>query len=394
MTRSTTPRGSATPGVTRAILSLILAPLLVAALTGCSDDTKSGGTIAVQISGEDAATAGFRFPTGSEVSFADGWQLEFEHVLVTVGAVTISANPSKAPSDQSATDAAVARVVGPWAVDLSVEGSVLAAGGEGKATPITTIERQNLKGDAPFVADEQYAFGYDLVVADDGATKVNFDGDEETESAYATMVEQGYSMLMVGTASWKGAECRSSSSSYDFSAIPAEVPFELGFRTPTSYLNCQNQENDGEPFENEEYPRGIALLPNQSTVAEVSLHLEHPWFSSIVHDSGLYFDQMAARLVGRPDGATLTLDDLAGVDPSAFTDGLDEPLPWRVCTDADLSPGQRGFDVGDIPIDPEGNPASAFRDYRDLVSYLESTEGHLNGGEGLCFVKRNYPSPP
>jgi hypothetical protein len=341
MSLCTTHRDPAASGVNRASLALILAPLLVPALTGCSDgDRPIGGTITVQISGEDAATEGFLFPTGSEVSFADGWQLAFEHVLVTVGAITLSANPNKAPSDQSATDGAVSRVVGPWAVDLSVQGSVPAAGGEGMATPLTTIERQNLKGNEPFLADEPYAFGYDIVVANDGAIKVNFEGDVETESAYAAMVEEGYSVLVVGTASWKGGDaCRSSSSSYDFSAIPPEIPFELGFRTPTSYLNCQNQENQGEPFENEEYPRGIALQPNQPAVAQVTLHLEHPWFSSIVHDSGLYFDQMAARLVGRPDAATLRLDDLVGVDPSAFTDGRGEALPWRVCTGAALNPG-------------------------------------------------------
>jgi hypothetical protein len=25
---------------------------------------------------------------------------------------------------------------------------------------------------------------------------------------------------------------------------------------------------------------------------------------------------------------------------------------------------------------------------------VQSAQGHLNGGEGLCYVKRNYPSPP
>jgi hypothetical protein len=27
------------------------------------------------------------------------------------------------------------------------------------------------------------------------------------------------------------------------------------------------------------------------------------------------------------------------------------------------------------------------------VEYVQSTQGHLNGGEGLCFVDRQYPSP-
>ena len=35
----------------------------------------------------------------------------------------------------------------------------------------------------------------------------------------------------------------------------------------------------------------------------------------------------------------------------------------------------------------------ALRDYRDFMTYDQSTQGHLNS-DGLCFVKRNYPSPP
>ena len=38
--------------------------------------------------------------------------------------------------------------------------------------------------------------------------------------------------------------------------------------------------------------------------------------------------------------------------------------------------------------------AQDLRSYLDLVSYLVSTQGHLNGGEGLCYVNRGYPSPP
>ena len=40
-----------------------------------------------------------------------------------------------------------------------------------------------------------------------------------------------------------------------------------------------------------------------------------------------------------------------------------------------------------------GNDMSAgLRDYYDFTTYDQSTQGHLNS-DGLCFVKRNYPSP-
>ena len=377
--------------------ALAATSLALALCSGCSgeDAAEAGGTISVQISGEDAATDGFLFPSGSEVTFSDGWELCFSHVLVTLGRVTISEDPNLSPSDQSRTGPLVARADGPWAIDLAREGDALGAGGEGKAVPLASIANQNLRNGEPFEADRPYAFGFDLVAATDGAAFVNFAGDAAAEALYASMIENGYAVLYAGTARFRGGDaCRSSDADYDFSQIPSELSFELGFTTPTSYVNCQNQENQGDAFPGEEFPRGIALLPNRAALAQVTLHLEHPFFSSVVHDSGIYFDQMAARLVGEPEETTLTLDHLRGVDPTFVTDARDEPLPWRVCTGAELPPGTRGFDVGTLPVDPEGTPAEALRDYGDFVRYVQSTQGHLNGGEGLCAIHRNYPSPP
>ena len=50
------------------------------------------------------------------------------------------------------------------------------------------------------------------------------------------------------------------------------------------------------------------------------------------------------------------------------------------------------FDSLGVPYDPNGDPNSVVRDYRDFMTYDQSTQGHLNS-DGLCFVKRNYPSP-
>jgi hypothetical protein len=374
----------------RTLLAVTLAPALVA----CGSASETGGTVAVQISGEATATTGFLFPKGSDVTFADGWELHFSHLLVTVADVTLSENPDKAPADQSQTDQPVARATGPWAVDLALAGSVPAAGGEGTATPLATISAKNLDHDEPFAADRRYAFGYRVVAAEDGALHVNFANDDETEALYARMVAQGFSVLYAGTATFAGTDCVTSDPGYDTSVLPSEVPFELGFRTPSTYVNCQNQENQGAAFEGEEYQRGIAVLPNQPALAQITLHLEHPFFSDTVHDSSIYFDQIAARL--RTDA--VTTDDLVGLDPTAFTDVHGRALPWRVCP-SDAAPElpvgrQRSFGVGHTLVDPAGDPRGAFRDYRDFVAYVQSTQGHLNGGEGLCYVARDYPSPP
>ena len=383
--------------MTRPRYAAALLALSAFAASACSDEHGTeGGAVDVQISGERAATDGFSFPSGSEVTFLDGWELRFTHVLVTVSDVTLSENPDKAPADQSQTDAPVARLAGPWAVDLAVPGSVAAAGGEGSAIPLARITGQNLRADEPFANDERYAFGYHVAPAAADAAHVNFAGDAATEALYARMIERGYTVLYAGTATYRGKDCVTSELDYDFTRLPASFPFELGFATPTRYENCQNQENQGAPFEGEEYQRGIAVLANQAALAQITLHLEHPFFSDTVHDSPVYFDQLAARLAGAPPGTTLESESLAAVDPTAFTDARGDRLPWRQCLAGQELPQsrQRGFGVGHVLVDRAGDPRETFRSYLDLVSYLVSTQGHLNGGEGLCYVNRGYPSPP
>ena len=56
--------------------------------------------------------------------------------------------------------------------------------------------------------------------------------------------------------------------------------------------------------------------------------------------------------------------------------------------------GQMAFDPHGVPATtPTGDPATGLRDYYDFVTYNQSTQGHLNIEDGLCFVRRNYPSP-
>ena len=374
-------------------------------LAGCGDDSGTGGgptgggnadsgTITVQISGEELGTDGFLFPDGSEVVIADGWELSFDHVFVTIGNVTLSDNPDKNPADQSETGDVVAEGVGPWAIDLAKEGSVPGAGGEGTATPLHTFENQDKKGGASFDPTARYAFSYSTVSASSTASKVNFDGDATAEEAYDAAVAGECAVMYVGTATFKGTDCQVSDESYDFSAIPTTVPFRLCFQTPTRCLNCQNENNEGEPFPDEEFQRGIPIVQNGESLAQITMHLDHPLYSEVEHEPSLYFDQLAAALVGEPSGTVLTLDMLAGVDPTAFVDGAGDPLPWRVCDGSAVPAGaQRAFDTGSIPIGPGEDPATGFRDYIDFTKYVQSSMGHLNGGEGLCYTDRQYPSP-
>jgi hypothetical protein len=373
--------------------------LLLASLGGCSSEQGSGGErsggVQIAISGEDIATDGIHFPTGSEVTIVDGWAIDLEHVLVTIGNVTLSENPDLMPSDQSRTGSVVARADGPWAVDLTVEGALPAAGGEGLATELTLIENQTERAGRAFATDERYAFGYEIQEASDDATLVNFEAGDDAHAAYSEMVEAGGSVMYVGTARFEGSDCAVADDAYDFTAIPGEVPFRLMFRTPASLVNCQNQDNQGEPFPDEEYQRGVSVPDRGLVLAQITLHLEHFLFAATVHDPSLRFDQLAAQLVGKPAETLLTLDDLAGVDPSAITDGAGAAVPFRNCDGSSLPQGtQLAMDSGSVPVDPGAAPNVALRDYRDFIQYVQSTQGHLNGGEGLCFIERHYPSPP
>lgn len=369
---------------------------------GCGDDTGTGGaggeaasgTVKVQISGEELATEGFGFPTGSEVTIADGWAISFDYVFVTVGRAWLSDNPDLNPSDASQTGAEVAEAVGPWAVDLARAGDAPGAGGEGTAHSLAVIEAENLNGDAPLAADKRYGFSFDLVSASASATKIGFGDDPDAVAAYEEAVAGGYAVYYVGTATFVGGACEVSDAAYDFDAIPTTVPFRLGFDTPTAFLNCQNQENDGDPFPDEEYQRGLSIRSDAPSLAQITVHVEHPFYSDVQHEPALYFDQLAAQLVGAPEGAVLTVDDLESVDPTSFTDSEGTALPWRVCDGSALPAGAaRAFEVGTIPTGPGQDPSEGFRDYRDYVRYVQSTQGHMNGGEGLCYIERQYDSP-
>jgi hypothetical protein len=300
-----------------------------------------------------------------------------------------------APSDQSRTGNVVASAAGPWAVDLHVPGTITAAGGEGLATPLTLLENQNQRGGAAFSQTDRYAFGYEVVPATADATIVNFADDAEAQAAYASMIDAQATVTYVGRATFAGKHCETSDPAYDFSRIPRTVPFRLSFATPTSYVNCQNQDNQGAPLDDEEYQRGVAIPVNAQALAQITLHLEHVWFSATVHDPPLRFDQLAAQLVDQGEAAEVTLDSLVGLDPSAFTDASGAALPFRSCDGSALPVGkQLSFEHGSVALDRGAKPNAALRDYRDFIQYVQSTQGHLNGGEGLCFVNRNYPSPP
>ena len=368
----------------------------------CSPKDPGKGNVLFTASGEVLALTGYDFPpaSDSDAAFVDGWDVHFEHLLTTLDALTLSENPDQQKGTQLGTGKLVARLDGPWAVDLSRhDASYLAGKGGGSelAVPIAALDNQNQNGGAAFATDgTRYAFGFDVVPANESARNVNLDA--EALAHYEQMVLDGCTVSYVGTATFKGDPQVEGCVTEASQNWPTTVNFSLCFKSPTSYLNCQNPDNDpAEAISSaEEHQRGIAFLSNSSVLAQVTLHTDHPFWDSVLHDSPAHFDQYAARAVTTDGVASVTLEDTRGVDYTAYSDRQGRPVDWRYCVDppTDVHPklvGAMRFDPHGVPAS-DGNPASGLRDYYDFATYNQSTQGHLNS-DGLCYVKRNYASP-
>jgi len=216
-------------------------------------------------------------------------------------------------------------------------------------------------------------------------------------------------VLYVGTATFKGDKTDVACYPADRQGWPDVVDFRLCFQSPTSYVNCQNPDNDpAGALPGEEHERGIALRTGQSVVAQVTIHTDHPFWDSVLHDSPAHFDPLAARVSNQgPNQGTVgarplvTLDATRGVDYGAIRDADGNALAWRYCMSppTDVHPkltGPMRLDVQSVPRalgGVTGDPSTGLRDQYDFMTYDESTQGHLDS-DGLCYVKRNYPSPP
>jgi len=368
----------------------------------CAPSDPGKGNIWFAASGEVLALTGYAFPpaSDSDAAFVDGWEVRFEHLLTTIDGLTLSENPDQQKGTQLGTGRLVARVNGPWAVDLSHRDERYLAGkggGSELAVPIAALDRQNQNDDRAFATDgTRYAFGFDLIAATPSAQNVNL--DPEALADYEEMTQSGCAVLYVGTATFKGDPKFPGCVTEASQSWPQTVHFRLCFKSEVSYLNCQNPDNDpAEPISHaEEHQRGIAFLENSSVVAQVTLHTDHPFWDSVLHDSPAHFDQYAARAIRSGASGMVTLEDTRGVDYTAYTDVSGNPVQWRYCVEPpiDVHPklvGAMRFDPHGVPAS-ETNPALGLRDYHDFATYNQSTQGHLNS-DGLCYVKRNYPSP-
>jgi hypothetical protein len=381
-------------------------------------DPGAGG-IVITASGEVNAISGYPYPPfdPSSTWMVDGWNFKIEKYIVVVDHVTLWSDPNKSPSDQSQHGPQVAHADGPFVVDLHKGGTLDGKGGGGEqAVALTTIVNQNDNGNAAFDPTLQYGFGFSTVQApgDGSAINVNLDASEQAD--YQLMVKNGYSVYYYGTATWAGdtpgatgdfAKCSETStgsaSPYDFTQLPQTMTFQLGFSTPTNYVNCINytlSEQTNATI------RGVQVSPSQSDIEQVTVHMDHPFWESFEEDTPVHWDQIAAQYIGVTNPVA-HVEDMIGVPFNPFTDKNHVVMPWRDCEAAEYTPpgnGAMSFDTLSVPQDPSGTctgttPAdfstascTGIRDYYDFMRYTQSTQGHLNS-QGLCFIDRQYPAP-
>lgn len=334
----------------------------------------AGEGISVTAGGETLALNGFPFPpanAASDVYFVDGWEVKLAHVYATFDNVTLSESPDKSVADQSQTGAAVAKAIGPWAVDLSKGGPLRGKGGDDQAVFITDVPNQNLRGGAAFAADTKYAFGYDVVAASAGSKRINLDSQDEAN--YAEMVQKGYVVFYTGTATFRGTDC-SGTANATLASLPKEVNFRFGFKSPSTYINCQNPDL-GESAEGN--PRGIQLKTNEKTVAQMTIHADHPFWNAVKEDAPLQFDPFAyvAKIKAKGTLASpLTFEDLDGVQYAPIKIGADV-LIKRGC-----APASKPTSDQELILEASGG---SYADMASLFTANQVTQGHLNA-DGLC----------
>jgi len=346
-------------------------------------DPGKGGFL-VTVSGEDLAGSGYAWTPsslsdGDPPAFVDGWEVRFEHVIVTVANIHVNADPDKDEGNPRQVGALVASAAGPWAVDATIGGDVVGKSGSAdeKTIPIAAFAKQD-NGTA-FDPESSYAFSYDLVTASADAKLTNLDA--AGVELYAEAREKGWSMVFAGTATYKGSEPEADSV---FANIPKEVHFSLGLKNPSSYINCRNTDLTAV---GDEFPRGIKSTPTKSTTVQITIHTDHGFWDTLnVEGTPLHFDPIAANAstYGMSDQpGTVTIEDLIDVDISGFTTKSGDPLPWRSLVSDYTAP------TGQMKYDPNGTSFKKANSFAAYLAYSAASGGHLNA-DGECEIKNNF----
>jgi hypothetical protein len=344
-------------------------------------DPGKGGFL-ITASGEDLASVGYDWTTssladGDPPAFVDGWEVRFQHVIVTLDNIKLSADPDKDPGSPDNVGATVAEYKGAVAVDLAIGGKEVGKSGspDEKAIAITSFATQ--ADGKPFDPSKRYAFSYDTVPASESAKAINLDavGVELYKEAKA----KGYAMVFQGEATYKGP-----AGDGVFAKMPAKVKFNFGFKNASSYINCQNADLQKV---GDEFPRGIQPDANKAVTAQITIHTDHGFWNKLnVEGTPMHFDPIAANssTYGTAGSeATVTITDLESVDITGFKTKSGDVLPARSLVPDYTAP------AGQLKFDANGTSFSKANSFAAFLSYSAASGGHLNA-DGECEVKNNF----
>lgn len=332
----------------------------------------------VTLSGEAYARTGFDFVPGVSLAygevpaFVDGWAIRFDHVIVTVAGVRLSADPDLDPGDPTRTGAVVAEDGKAYAVDVVRGGDVPGKSGspDERTSVITT-----LRPPATQAQGGRYAFGFDLVPASPSATRVNLDG--EGAALYDAAIAKGYAAIYAGTATYRGAAPEPGSV---FAKIPTVVRFSIGLANAASYLNCENSDL---PRVGRRRQRGVVVPAGETATAQITLHTDHLFVTALHAESTvLAFDALAANAGSAGGGpAVVTIDDLAKVDITQVTTRAGERLPRR-----SLVPDFAAAAGESVRYDPGAPPLASHPSFAGYLAAAAQSAAHLNEA-GACEVR-------
>mgnify|MGYP001482654460 CR=1 FL=1 len=249
------------------IAALAMAGAVATATIACGTDDDGGrGSLALTLSGEEAAEVGFPVPGAADLRFADGWSVRFDKYLVGVGNVRVGSTE------------------GEWAIrDDEIVVADLTAGEQ----PVFRYD------DLP--ARRWDRFGYDILPPTAAARAVGSVSQEDLQR----MIDGGFNYWIEGTAS-KGERMLS---------------FAWGIAAPTRNDDCRNAADDSP---------GVVIRNNATAGYQITLHLDHLFYDQLgAHDGvEMRFDAIAA--VAR-DGA-IAWEDLASQRLASLLDADGQPL--------------------------------------------------------------------
>lgn len=388
------------------LVTLLGTTLALSAVQGCSSDSDTPTTDAgtgdsstgafvppsdpgkggflVTVSGEDLAVVGYEWAAGAlsegdPPAFVDGWALSFEHTIVTVDKIRVNADPDKDDANPTNMGALVASADGPWAVDTTIGGPITGKSGEPDEKTVAIAAFSKKSDGSAFDPASRYGFSYDFVTANAAAKNVNLDA--AGLALYETAKQKGWSMILAGTATYKGPAPQADTV---FAKIPKTVKFTLGLKNPSTYANCRNADlqKDGD-----EFPRGIQSDANKSTTVQITLHTDHTFWNKLnVEGTPLSFDAIAANAstYGTADSTgIISTDELDSVDITAFKTKAGEVLPARSLVSDYTAPS------GQLKFDANGTSFAKANSFSSFISYSAASGGHLNA-DGECEVKNNF----